>query len=222
MGNTIYKKGNACPFSKPIPATQQAPGKGLDPGGNTTYTKVQCPRKAVTLPCTAAPRPGVAVTIPGSRRAPWSEPGSDVRSGACSALLLPFWSCTQGSPWPPLTVSQGCSKVSPLQAPRYSFLPPALLPCVVFQENQPRVSSKPRSRNWVFCYLEQSRAVGIEFTGPRWELKQVSTTVWECKDGASRSAAGTLCLLGDLGPGLRHTDPSFPNHRLSTSSSLPK
>lgn len=73
-------------------------------------------REAVTLLHTTGPRPGVAVTTPGSHRAPWSEPGSDV--GLVFALLCfsPSGSCTRGSPWPPLTVSQGCSKVTPLQA----------------------------------------------------------------------------------------------------------
>ena len=50
----------------------------------------------------------------------------------------------------------------------------------------------------------------IEFTGPRWELRQVGTAAWECEDGASRSAAGTLCLLGDLGPGPETLTPASP------------
>ena len=95
MGNTFDKKGNACLFSKPIPATQQTPGKGLDPRGILRTPRCNAPGResseAVSLLHTAGLRPGVAVTIPGSHRAPWSEPSSDIRSGVCSALLLPFW-----------------------------------------------------------------------------------------------------------------------------------
>lgn len=155
--------------------------------------RCDAPGQAVTPASHRCPRTkGVAVAVPGSHR---SAVNLVLMSGLAFTLLCFFasGSCTRGSPWPPLTVqSQNAQKSHHSRPQGIVSSHPALLPCVVFQENQPRLSSKPRSRNWVFCYLEQSRAVGTEFTGPRWrELKQVGTTVGSAKAGLSISV-GTL------------------------------
>lgn len=140
LGNSVFQE-RGCSFSKPTPSTQQALAKSLDPGGNIAYITLQCPGKESSEVVAPALhhwtlRPRVEVIIPGSYREPGLEPRpSNVQSALFSAQFLPLWLLKSGSPWSPLTVKQGPSKLIPLRSQSIFSSHLCYMPSFVLQEN---------------------------------------------------------------------------------------